>query len=263
MTRLKKDIQVFENILGSKRVIRDPFELDIMNTDWTNRWKGNSQLALFPTSTEEVSALLAYCNEKRLAVVPQAGRTGLIGGSIPIFDEIILSVKKMNCVGEFDDINGILSGQAGCIADNLSSYLKSYGYDLPYALASSGSCMLGGNIATNAGGSKQIRHGSLRSNVVGLEAVLADGTILNDMSTIRKNNSGYDLKQLFIGSEGTLGIITQAAITCPLIDAKKYLAMVAVKSFPDCVELLKLTKQTFRDTLSAFEFMDLTSMQIH
>ena len=162
----------------------------------------------------------------------------------------------MNFVGEFDDVNGILSGQAGCIADNLSSYLKRFGHDLPYALGSSGSCMLGGNIATNAGGSKQIRHGSLRSNVVGLEAVLADGTILNDMSSIRKNNSGYDLKQLFIGSEGTLGIITQAAITCPLIDAQKHLAMIAVKSFPDCVELLKLTKQTFKDNLSAFEFMD-------
>lgn len=130
----------------------------------------------------------------------------------------------MNNVQKFDDFNGILSAEAGCIAEDISSHVQGYGHELPYNLGSRGSCCLGGNIATNVGGSKYVKHGSLRQNVVGLEAVLADGTVLNDMSTIRKDNAGYDLKQLFIGSEGTLGIITKAALKCPISDPSKQLA---------------------------------------
>ena len=138
----------------------------------------------------------------------------------------------------------------------MNGYVLERGYDMPYNIGSRGSCMLGGNLGTNCGGSKFIRYKSLRSNVVGLEAVLADGTILNDMSTMRKDNSGYDLKQLFIGSEGTLGIITGAALTCPLIPFEKHLAMVAVDSFPKCVEILRQAKLNFHDSLSALEFMN-------
>ena len=161
---------------------------------------------------------------------------------MPIFDEVILSCKKMNKILDFDNVNGILSAQAGCILEDMSNYVNERGYDMPYNIGSRGSCMLGGNLATNCGGSKFIRYKSLRSNVVGLEAVLADGTILNDMSTMRKDNSGYDLKQLFIGSEGTLGIITEAALTTPIIPFEKHLAMIAVDSFPKCVEILRLAK---------------------
>ena len=141
----------------------------------------------------------------------------------------------MNKIIAFDDVNGILSAQAGCILEDMSNYVLERGYDMPYNLGSRGSCMLGGNLATNVGGSKVIRYKTLRSNTVGLEAVLADGTILNDMSTMRKDNSGYDLKQLMIGSEGTLGLITSAAITCPQIPGEKKLAMIAVDSFEKCV----------------------------
>ena len=208
-------------MLGAKSVVTDTDELDALNTDWTARWKGHSQLALFPQSKQEVAAALKYCNERSLAVVPQAGRTGLIGGSVPIFDEVILSVKKMNRVIHFDEVNGILSAEAGIVMDDMAAYVNDHGYDLPYNLGSRGSCCLGGNVATNAGGSKQVKHGSLRSNIVGIEAVTANGTILNDMSTIRKDNSGYDIKQLFIGSEGTLGVITEAALKCPPMDPPK------------------------------------------
>lgn len=133
---------------------------------------------------------------------------------------------------------------------------------MPYNIGSRGSCLLGGNIATNCGGTRMLKHGSLRSNVIGLEAVLADGTILNDMSTIRKDNSGYDLKQLFVGSEGTLGIVTQAALRCPLQAQQKHLAYLAVSDFDKCVDILKMAKRMLGDSLSAFEVLDQTSQNV-
>ena len=216
-----QDVSNLEQILGPQAVVTDSDQLQAMNTDWTERWQGKGQLALFPRTSEEISAALRYCNEQKLAVVPQAGRTSLIGGSIPIFDEVIISVAKMNNLQKFDDFNGVLSAEAGCIAEDISSHVQEFGYELPYNLGSRASCQLGGNIATNVGGSKFVKHGSLRYNVLGLEVVLADGTILDDMSTIRKDNAGYDLKQLFIGSEGTLGIVTKAALKCPTTDPTK------------------------------------------
>ena len=189
-----KDLQVFEGILGAKSVLTDESELEVFNTDWQSRWIGRSKVALLPRSTEEVSELLKYCNGRKLAIVPQAGNTGQVGGSVPVFDEVILSVKKMNKILEFDDVNGILSAQAGCILEDMNEYVLERGFDIPYNIGSRGSCMLGGNLATNCGGSKVVRYKSLRSNTVGLEAVLANGTILNDMSTMRKDNSGYDIK---------------------------------------------------------------------
>ena len=132
----------------------------------------------------------------------------------------------MNKILEFDDINGIISAEAGCILEDLNNFTLEKGFEMPYNIGSRGSCMLGGNIATNCGGTKVLRHKSLRANTVGLEAVLPDGTILNDMSTMRKDNSGFDVKQLFIGSEGALGVITGAALTCTLISQERHLAMV-------------------------------------
>ena len=171
-------------------------------------------------------------------------------------------MRKMNAILAFDEVNGILSAQAGCILEDMNNYVLERGYDMPYNIGSRGSCMLGGNLATNCGGSSAIRYKSLRSNTVGLEAVLADGTILRDMSTMRKDNSGYDLKQLMIGSEGTLGLITAAALKCPVRPGEKQLALIAVDSFPKCVEMLRRAKKHFRDSLSAFEVMDKNSQTI-
>lgn len=216
-------------------MVTDEDLLEDHNSCWQKRWLGHSKVALFPTNTDQVSSVLRYCNERKLSVVPQAGNTGQVGGSVPMQDEIILSTSKMNKILAFDEVNGILSAQAGCILEDMNDFVLTKGYDMAYNIGSRGSCQLGGNIATNAGGSKVIRYGTLRSNLVGIEAVLADGTILNDMSTMRKDNSGYDLKQLFVGSEGTLGIITEAAITCPIIPHQRYLAAVTVNDFSKCV----------------------------
>ena len=159
---------------------------------------------LKPETTEEVAAIMRHCNERKIAVVPQGGRTGLVGGSVPVHDEIILSTKRMNNIIGFDESYGIVSAEAGCILSDVQDYTKARGYEVPLDLGAKGSCFIGGNLATNAGGIKFIRHNSLHANCIGLKTVLADGTVLDNMTTLRKDNTGTDLKHLFIGSEGTL-----------------------------------------------------------
>ena len=181
--------------------------LDGYNTDWMNTVRGQSQLVLRPQNTEQVSAVLAYCNEHNLAVVPQGGNTGLVGGSNPVFDEIILSTSLMNQIEHVDNVSGILVAQAGCILDELNNHLSDHGLMMPLDLGAKGSCQLGGNLSTNAGGLRLLRYGSLRGTVLGVEAVLADGTIIDNLQVLRKDNTGYDLKQMFLGSEVSLFFI--------------------------------------------------------
>ncbi len=203
-----EDVSVFQRILGSeKRVMvrgEGDEEIDAIveshNTDWMRRWKGDSSVVLFPESTQQVSDILRYCNKKKIAVTPQGGNTGLVGGSIPCFDEIILSLSKMNQILDFDDESGVITAEAGCILENLDNYVGRKGCIMPLDLGAKGSCQIGGNVSTNAGGLRYIRYGSLKGTVLGMEVVLANGEVLNLMDCIlRKNNTGFDMKQLFIG----------------------------------------------------------------
>ena len=150
-------------MLGSKAVITDEETLEIHNTDWTKKYQGVSQLMLKPETTEEVSAIMRHCNEHKLAVVPQGGRTGLVGGSVPVHDEVILSSQRMNRILGFDESYGIVSAEAGCILSDVQDYAKARGHEVPLDLGAKGSCHIGGNLATNAGGIKFIRHNSLLS----------------------------------------------------------------------------------------------------
>nr|XP_028586784.1 D-2-hydroxyglutarate dehydrogenase, mitochondrial isoform X2 [Podarcis muralis] len=208
------DVSFFENLMPG-RVITDLDELKLFNVDWLKSVRGCSKILLKPRTTAEVSEILRYCHERNLAVNPQGGNTGLVGGSVPVFDEIILSTALMNQIISFDDVSGILVCQAGCILENLNQYLEQLDFIMPLDLGAKGSCHIGGNVATNAGGLRLLRYGSLRGTVLGLEVVLADGSLLNCLASLRKDNTGYDLKQLFIGSEGTLGVITAVSILCP------------------------------------------------
>lgn len=168
-------------------------------------FKGNSKLVLLPKTTEEVSAILRYCNERSLAVTPQGGNTGLVGGSVPVYDEIVVSLKLMNHILDLNSNSSILSCQSGCVLQSLDEYLSKENLMVPLDLGAKGSCQIGGNVSTNAGGLRLLRYGSLKNSVLGLEVVKADGTVLNTMKTsLRKNNTGYDLNQYFIGSEGFL-----------------------------------------------------------
>ncbi|XP_062438524.1 D-2-hydroxyglutarate dehydrogenase, mitochondrial isoform X4 [Rhea pennata] len=249
------DVAFFECLMPG-RVITNPEELEFFNVDWLKTVRGCSKLLLKPQTTAEVSQVLRYCYERNLAVNPQGGNTGLVGGSVPVFDEIILSTVLMNQIISFDKVSGILVCQAGCILENLNQYLEEKDFIMPLDLGAKGSCHIGGNVATNAGGLRLLRYGSLRGTVLGLEAVLADGSVLDCLTSLRKDNTGYDLKQLFIGSEGTLGVITAVSVLCPQKPKAVNLAFLGCQSFTQVLKTFTTCRAMLGEVLSAFEFMD-------
>ncbi|KAK8918747.1 hypothetical protein KSP39_PZI021902 [Platanthera zijinensis] len=256
------DVRHFVDILGHKSVIQDEDRLLAANIDWMRKYKGSSQLLLLPKNTEEVSKILQYCNTRCLAVVPQGGNTGLVGGSVPVYDEVIINLSSMDKNISFDKVNGILICEAGCILENLNSFLANEGYIMPLDLGAKGSCQIGGNVSTNAGGLHFIRYGSLHGNILGLEVILADGTILDMLTTLRKDNTGYDLKHIFIGSEGTLGIITKVAVLTPCKPSSTNVAFLACNDYLSCQKLLAEAKRDLGEAISAFEFMDCSSVEM-
>ncbi|KAH8077566.1 dehydrogenase [Aureococcus anophagefferens] len=180
------------------------------NVDWMSKWEGRARVVLRPASTAEVSAILKYCDARRLAVVPQGGKTGLVGGSVPVHDEVVLSLARMDRIEAFDADTGVATMEAGVVLGDLDAFLRERGFVAPLDLGASGTCTVGGNLATNAGGVRFVRYGSLRGSCVGVEFVKADGTVVDCASVpLRKDNTGYALPQLLIGSEGTLGVITR------------------------------------------------------
>uniref|UniRef100_A0A804Q663 D-2-hydroxyglutarate dehydrogenase n=1 Tax=Zea mays TaxID=4577 RepID=A0A804Q663_MAIZE len=250
------DIAYFKSILGENGVVQDEDRVAVANVDWMGKYRGASQLVLLPKTTTEVSKILSYCNTKRLAVVPQGGNTGLVGGSVPVFDEVIVGLAGMNKIISFDNVNGILTCEAGCVLENLSTFVENEGFIMPLDLGAKGSCHIGGNISTNAGGLRFIRYGSLHGNVLGLEVVLADGTILDMLTTLRKDNTGYDLKHLFIGSEGSLGVVTKISVLTPAKLSSTNVAFLSCNDYTSCQKLLLAARRSLGEILSAFEFMD-------
>lgn len=231
-------------------------DLEPFNSDWMRKYKGHTKLVLKPGSTEEVSKVLKYCNENMLAVVPQGGNSGLVGGSVPVYDEIVVNMSRMNDIRSFDETSGTIVVDAGCILEVVDKYLAERSHIFPLDLGAKGSCQIGGNVATNAGGLRLLRYGSLHGNVLGIEAVLPDGTIMRDLSRLRKNNTGYDLKQLFIGGEGTIGIITGISILCPQRSKAGNVAFFGLESFEKVQQAFRAAKGQLSEILSAFELMD-------
>lgn len=168
----------------------------------------------------------------------------------------------MNNIKGFDQTYGIITAEAGAVLEEMDNYLTPFGYTMPLDLGSRGSCQIGGNLSTNAGGITMIRHNSMHANCIGLKAVLPSGEILDNITTLRKDNTGYDLKHLFIGAEGTLGIITECAILCSPKPNYRHLCLLACNSFEDVVEVLKKAKLSLSDILQAFEFMDTQAMEL-
>ncbi|PTB59474.1 hypothetical protein M431DRAFT_2073 [Trichoderma harzianum CBS 226.95] len=262
------DVAYFKDLLGGEQAVIDGTtgsaedDLKPFNEDWMHKYRGQGRLVLKPGSTEDVSQILKYCNERKLAVVPQGGNTGLVGGSVPIFDEIIINMSRMNQIHSFDEVSGSLVLDAGCILEVADQYLAERGYIFPLDLGAKGSCHVGGTVATNAGGLRLLRYGSLHGNVLGMEAVLPDGTVMNDLCALRKNNTGYDLKQLFIGGEGTIGIITKLVIQCPQRSAAVNVAYFGLESYEKAQLAFREAKKQLGEILSAFELMDSRTQQI-
>ncbi|KAI7863362.1 hypothetical protein BDF14DRAFT_1844475 [Spinellus fusiger] len=260
----EQDVTYLKAIVGENGLIYNrEDDLTPFNTDWMNKFRGKSSLVLKPKTTEQVSAIMKYCNDQKIAIVPQGGNTGLVGGSVPVFDEVVLSLQRMNSIRGFDEVSGILTTDAGCILEVLDNWLNEKGYIMPLDLGAKGSCHIGGNIATNAGGLRLLRYGSLHGTVLGLEVVLPDGTVLDNMSTLRKDNTGYDLKQLFIGSEGTIGIITGVSILTPHRPKAVNVALLGLSSFEDVQKAFIHSRKELSEILSAFEFWDIHSLAMY
>lgn len=264
-----EDVHFFKQLLPSQSalidgVTKDAFQdLESFNADWMHKYRGQARLVLKPESTEQVSKILRYCNDNMLAVNPQGGNTGLVGGSVPVFDEIVVNLSRMNRIRSFDDVSGVLVADAGVILQQADDHIAERGYIFPLDLGAKGSCQLGGNVATNAGGLRLLRYGNLHGNILGIEAVLPDGTIVDDLSKLRKNNTGYDLKQLFIGAEGTLGIITALSILCPQRSPAVNVAYFGLSSYEKVLDAFKEAKKQLSEILSAFELMDVESQKMY
>ncbi|OZI68115.1 FAD-binding oxidoreductase [Bordetella genomosp. 1] len=242
--------------LGPDVVLTEPADIEPWLADWRGIYRGQAQAVLRPRTTAEVAQALALCQAAGVPVVPRGGNTGLCGGATPDGStaNVVLSLDRMNAVRSIDTIANTLVAEAGCILGNLRRAAQDAGRLLPLSLAAEDSSQIGGNLATNAGGVNVVRYGMARELVLGIEAVLPTGEIFNGLRTLRKDNTGYDLKQLLIGSEGTLGVITAVALRLfPRTDVRS-VVLAAVESPRQALELYELLFQRCGARLQAYEF---------
>ena len=249
-------------LISELAALLDPAGLqtgDAIETRFRKDWYaplGEPPLAVVrPRSTEEVSAVLALCHRHGQPVVPQGGLTGLAAAATPGAGELVLSLERLRGVEEIDEQAGTMTVWAGTTLQAAQEAAREAGWLLAVDLGARGSCQIGGNIATNAGGNRVIRYGMMRDQVLGLEVVLADGTVLTSLNKMLKNNAGYDLRQVFIGSEGTLGVITRAVLRLAPLPASTQTALCALDSFEDVVRLLRHAQRALSGRVSAFEVM--------
>jgi len=246
---------VLARLKAASAYSEDPAEIAPHLEEWRSKYKGRSPLLLKPATTAEVSAILAICHETGTPIVPQGGNTGLVGAQIPFNGEVLLSLSRMNRLRAIDAVAHTLIVEAGMVLADVQKAADDAGLYFPLSLAAEGSATIGGNLATNAGGVAVLRYGMARDLVLGLEVVLADGRVLDLLRTLRKDNTGYDLKQLFIGAEGTLGIITAAALKLFPKPAARTTAFVAVASPAEAVALLGRMQAATGGLISAFEIV--------
>ncbi len=230
--------------------------------EWRGRWKGATPLLLKPNTTADVARILALCHDSRTPIVPQGGNTGLVGGQIPTKGEVLLSLARMKRVRSVSADDNAMIVEAGVILANAQKAADKVDRLFPLSLAAEGSCTIGGNVSTNAGGVNVLRYGMTRDLVLGLEVVLADGRVLNLMRGLRKDNTGYDLKQLFIGAEGTLGIITAAQLKLFPKPAGYTTALVALAGVEHAVEMLNRLQAATGGLVTAFELMQGRALQL-
>jgi FAD/FMN-containing dehydrogenase len=250
-------------IVGAANVLTVPAETKAYFTDWRRQYSASAECVVRPASTDEVAAVVALCAREGIAVVPQGGNTGLVGGSVPTGKrrEVVLSLSRMNRIRSLDVLNDAMTVEAGCVLAAVQKAAQDAGRLFPLSLAAEGSCQIGGNLSTNAGGVNVLRYGTAREQVLGLEVVLPDGRIWHGLRGLRKDNTGYDLKQLFIGAEGTLGIITAAVLRLFPRPSATATAWIAVESARAAVALLGELRQRLGDRLCAFELISRICVQ--
>ncbi|AYQ30248.1 MULTISPECIES: FAD-binding oxidoreductase [unclassified Polaromonas] len=249
-------IESLRQIVGAANVLTDG-DLTPWVQDWRKRETGKALAVVRPGSTPEVAAVVKACAEARVSIVPQGGNTGMVVGSTPDASgtQVVLSLTRMNKVRTLDAGNLTITVDAGCVLQNLQEACEKAGFLFPLSLASEGSCTIGGNLGTNAGGTQVVRYGNTRDLCLGLEVVTAQGEIWDGLSGLRKDNTGYDLRHLFIGSEGTLGVITGATMKLYPMPKSQLTAFAAVPSLEAAVQLLGLAHEHLGSGLTGFEVM--------
>ena len=246
-----------DRIVGARGWTIEP---DLLRPHTVETWgaaRGETPLLVRPGTTDEVSAVLQLCHEQRVPLVPQGGNTGLVGAGVPDASGrlVVLSLSRLNRIREIDPLNDTITVEAGCVLKTVQDAAAEADRLFPLSLGAEGSCQIGGNLSANAGGVNVLRYGMARALVLGLEVVLADGRIWNGLRALRKDNTGYDLKQLFIGAEGTLGVITAAVLRLVPRPRERQTAFLGVASPRAAVELLALFRQRLGETVSSFEIM--------
>lgn len=244
-------------IVGPQGWKTDAEELEPHVTEWRGVYVGKARILVAPGTTQEVSQVVRACAEAGVAVVAQGGNTGMCGGAVPdeSGEQVLLSLGRLNRIRNLDRLNYSIEVDAGCVLADVQSAAREAGRYFPLSLGAEGSCQIGGNLATNAGGVNVIRYGTVRALVLGLEVVLADGTIIDGLRALRKDTAGYDLKQLFVGSEGTLGIITAATLRLFPDPGETATALVAIRDSGDAVQLLAELRGQLGDRIEAFELV--------
>jgi FAD/FMN-containing dehydrogenase len=243
--------------LGAGQVVTAAHDMAPFLTDWRHRYTGTAEAVVFPATAQQASLAIRACAQHGAAVVPQGGNTGLSGGATPEAGRrsIVVSTRRLCAIRALDLANDTVTVEAGCTLQALRDAAQSAGRLFPLSLAAQGSCTIGGNLATNAGGTQVLQFGNARDLTLGLEVVLADGSIWNGLRGLRKDNSGYDLKHLFIGSEGTLGLITAATLKLFALPRARLTAMACVAGIDDAIALLHRLRSIAGPTLTAFELM--------
>lgn len=257
-------LEALKEVVGADAVLSAESEMQPHAVDWRRYYHGKPLAVVKPASTKEVAAVMGLCAQRRIAVVPQGGNTGLVGGATPDTSgsQLIINLSRMNRVRAVDPVNNTMTVEAGCVLANLQQVARDNGRLFPLSLASEGSCEIGGNLSTNAGGTGVLRYGNTRELTLGLEVVLASGEIWNGLRGLRKDNTGYDLKHLFIGAEGTLGLITAAVMKLFPLPSGRATAIVAMETPRAALSLLTQLQAKCGERLTGFELFSDICVQL-
>ena len=244
-----------QGILDDRGIITDRDEAEPYLEERRGRFQSKSRVIVRPRDAAEVQAVVRACISEKTSLVPQGGNTGLCGGAVADVDEVILSLERLREIRDLDPVNNTMTVEAGCVLADLQTQARDANRFFPLSLAAEGSCQIGGNLATNAGGINVLRYGNARDQVLGLEAVMPNGKLLSDLHGLRKNNTGYDLKQLLIGSEGTLGIITAATLKLYPHPDQSASSLVALRDLAASITFLGQAQSGSGGTLCSFELI--------
>ncbi|MBC3879826.1 FAD-binding oxidoreductase [Undibacterium sp. LX40W] len=257
-------LQHCRDLIGERYVLTDIDQQAVYLSEWRQRRKGKACAVLLPANTEQVAGLVKLCSERRIAITPQGGNTGLVFGSIPDSSgaAVLLSLKRLNQVRQVDIDNNTMTVEAGCLLNVIQNTADQHQRLFPLSLASEGSCTIGGNLSTNAGGTAVLRYGNTRELCLGLEVVTAEGHIWNGLRSLRKDNTGYDLRDVFIGAEGTLGIITAAVLKLFPKPTSVVTAFISLDNVENALQLLHLMQRYHADSLTAFELINSCSLEL-